>query len=195
MKPTTELLERCRKDDRKAHYELYKMCYPFLVSVCRRYFVNNEDMQSSLNQIFLKMVKNMSGYLRKNDTVPFDLWSRRIAINHVIDEFRRNLKHKEHIDYREIGSAEELHPVSDPVFEKEQLDEILSAVNQLSQMNRTVFNLFVIDGYGHEEIAEMLKISSGTSKAHLHNARKKLRELLLDKDWKKKVLIHKPVLQ
>jgi RNA polymerase sigma factor (sigma-70 family) len=194
MIPTTELLERCRKDDRKAHYELYKLCFPFLVSVCRRYYINKEDMQSSLNQIYLKMIRNMGSYLKKKDTVPFELWSRRIAINHVIDEFRKNARHKENIDYRELNYAEDIHPVSDPVFEKEKLEEILLAIDQLSQMNRTVFNLFVIDGYGHEEIADMLKISSGTSKAHLHNARKKLRELL-DKEWKKKVLIHNSVLQ
>lgn len=194
MIPTTELLERCRKDDRKAHYELYKLSFPFLVSVCRRYYINQEDLQSSLNQIYLKIIKNISSYLKKKDSVPFDLWARRIAINHVIDEFRKNTKHKENLDYREIHEAEELHPAIDPSVEKEKLEEILLAIDQLSQMNRTVFNLFVVDGYGHEEIAKMLKISSGTSKAHLHNARKKLRELL-DGEFKKKVLMRKSVFQ
>ena len=151
-------------------------------------------MQSSLNHIFLKIIKNMASYLKKKDSVPFDLWSRRIAINHVIDEFRKNIKYREHIDLREMHSAEDIHPLTDPAFENDKLEEILLAVDQLSQMNRTVFNLFVIDGYGHEEIAGMLNISAGTSKVHLHNARKKLRELL-DKDWKKKVMIHNSVLQ
>lgn len=150
-------------------------------------------MESSLNQIYLKVVKNMSSYLKKSETVPFDLWTRRIAINHVIDEFRRNNKHKENIDYRELNDFEELHPISDPIIE-EKLEEILQAIDQLSNMNRTVFNLFVIDGYGHEEIAKMLKISSGTSKAHLHNARKKLREML-EVEWKKKVLIRNSIYQ
>jgi RNA polymerase sigma-70 factor (ECF subfamily) len=162
--------------------------------VCRRYFINDEDLQSSLNQIYLKIIKNISSYLKKKDSVPFELWSRRIAINHVIDEFRRNNKHRENIDYRELRETEDLHPVFDPAFEKEKLEEILSAIEQLSYMNRTVFNLFVIDGYGHEEIGKMLKISSGTSKAHLHSARKKLKELL-DSDWKKKVMIHNSILQ
>jgi RNA polymerase sigma-70 factor (ECF subfamily) len=151
-------------------------------------------MESSLNQIYLKVVKNMSSYLKKSETVPFDLWTRRIAINHVIDEFRRNNKHKENIDYRELNDIEELHPITDPIIEKEKLEEILQAIDQLSNMNRTVFNLFVIDGYGHEEIAKMLKISSGTSKAHLHNARKKLREML-EVEWKKKVLIRNSIYQ
>ena len=192
MTPATDLLERCRKDDRKAHYELYKLCFPFLVSVCRRYYINKEDMQSSLNQIYLKMIMNMASYLKKKESVPFELWSRRIAINHIIDEFRKNKKHKENIDYRELNDAIDIHPVIDPVLEKEKLEEVLTAINQLSHMNRTVFNLFVIDGYGHEEIAEMLKISSGTSKSHLHSARNKLKELL-NNDWEKKDLIHNAI--
>jgi RNA polymerase sigma factor (sigma-70 family) len=185
MNPSPDLLDRCRKDDRQAHYELYKMCFPFLVSVCRRYYVNSEDVQSSLNMIYLKVVRNMGSYLKKRDTVPFDLWVRRIAINYVIDEFRKNVKHKEKLDYRELNDADEFTLSVDPAFEKEKLEEILLAIDQLSQMSRTVFNLFVIDGYGHEEIADMLKISSGTSKAHLHNARKRLKELL-ENEWKKK---------
>ena len=170
------------------------MCFPFLVSVCRRYYINSEDMQSSLNHIYLKMIKGLDNYLKKHETIPFELWSRRIAINHVIDEFRKNTKHKEKVDYREMAEMEDLNHSTDPAFEKEKLEEILLAIDQLSQMNRTVFNLFVIDGYGHEEIAKMLNISSGTSKAHLHTAKKKLRELL-DSEWKKKVMIRNSVFQ
>lgn len=192
MKPTTELLERCRKDDRKAHYELYHMCFPFLVSVCRRYYVNVDDVQSSLNYIFLKIIRNMDSFLKK-ESVPFELWTRRIAINHIIDEFRKNSKHRENIDYRDLGEDDFLHPAFDPAAEKEKLEEIMQAVNQLSVMNRAVFNLFVVDGYGHDEIGKMLKISSGTSKAHLHNAKKRLQDLL--QQDKKKVSMNNSVLQ
>ena len=192
MKPTTELLERCRKDDRKAHYDLYHMCFPFLVSVCRRYYVNVDDVQSSLNFIFLKIIRNMDSFLKK-ESVPFELWTRRIAINHIIDEFRKNSKHRENIDYRDLGEDDFLHPAFDPAAEKEKLEEIMQAVNQLSVMNRAVFNLFVVDGYGHDEIGKMLKISSGTSKAHLHNAKKRLQDLL--QQDKKKVSMNNSVLQ
>ena len=194
MTPSKDLLERCKKDDRKAHYELYHMCFPFLVSVCRRYYVNKEDMQSSLNQIYLKMIRSIGSYIDRSATVPFDLWTRRIAINHVIDEFRKSSRERERIDYRELQDNEDIHPAIDPVVEKERMEEILSAVRQLSEMNRAVFNLFVIDGYDHEEIGRMLKISSGTSRAHLHNARKKLKEML-EGNFKKKVLISNSLMQ
>jgi len=194
MVPSIDLLERCRKDERKAHYELYTMCFSFILSISRRYYVNREDMESSLNQVFLKIVKNISAYLKKRDDVPFELWVRRIAINHIVDEFRRSKKYRESLDYRELHEAEEIHPVIHPAFDSEQLEEITDAISQLPVMNRTVFNLFVVDGYKHEEIAEMLKISAGTSKTHLHRAKKKLREML-ESEWKKKSVIANTILQ
>jgi RNA polymerase sigma factor (sigma-70 family) len=151
-------------------------------------------MESSLNHIYVKIVKNISGYLGKSEQVPFELWARRVAINHIVDEFRRNKKHRENIDYREIHDSEELHPVMHADFDSEKLEEIQDAIKQLPEMNRAVFNLFVVDGYKHDEIAKMLRISAGTSKAHLHRAKKKLRELL-ENEWKKKRLIHNIILQ
>ena len=194
MTPSPELLERCRKDDRKAHYELYTMCFSFLLSVCRRYYINREDMESSLNQVYVKIIKNISTYIKKSESIPFELWIRRIAINHIIDEFRKNKKRFESLDYREILEAEELHPVTTPDVGSDKLEEILEAINELPDVNRAVFNLFVVDGYKHEEIAKMLNITTGTSKAHLHRAKKKLRELL-ENEWKKKRVMHNLVVQ
>jgi len=194
MKPSPDLLERCREDNRKAHYELYHMCFPFILSICRRYYVNREDMESSLNQVFVKMVKHISSFIRRKEEVPFVLWVCRIAINHIVDEFRRTKRYRESLDYRELHEVEDHHPVMHPVFDSEQLEEIRDAVNQLPEMNRAVFNLFVVDGYRHEEIAKMLDITAGTSKTHLHRAKKKLRELL-ENEWKKKAVIHKSVIQ
>ena len=152
-------------------------------------------MESSLNHVFIKVIKNISGYLKKSEQVPFELWIRRIAINHIVDEFRKNKKYLKSLDYRELNETEELHPViHSSAFDSEQLEEILDAIKQLPEMNRAVFNLFVIDGYRHDEIAEMLRISTGTSKTHLHRAKKRLRELL-ENEWKKKPMIHKTVLQ
>ena len=151
-------------------------------------------MESSLNQVYLKIVKNISGYIKKSDVIPFELWVRRIAINHIIDEFRKNKKRIESLDYREILEAEELHPTLNPDFGSEKLEEILEAIKLLPESSRAVFNLFVVDGYKHEEIANMLHISTGTSKAHLHRAKKKLREML-ESEWKKKRIMHNLIYQ
>ncbi len=195
MIPPVDLLERCRRDDRKAHYELYSLCFSFLLSVARKYYINREDMEAALNHVFVKIIKNISAYLKKSENIPFELWVRRIAINHIVDEFRRNKRYRESLDYRELNEAEDLHPVThSAAFDSEQLEEIQDAIKQLPEMNRAVFNLFVVDGYRHDEIAEMLHISAGTSKTHLHRAKKKLRELL-ENEWKEKPMIRNTILQ
>lgn len=186
-KPSRELLELCSTDNRKAHYELYQMSFGFLVSVCRRYYVNTEDMRASLNMIYLKMIRNLPAYLKKERDVPFELWTRRIAINYIIDEFRKNRNYREKIDLKEIYESEEIHPVADPTPYEDRLEEIEDAVNMLPGMSKAVFNLYVVDGYKHEEIAQMLDISANTSKVHLHRARMKLREILTNNGKKKQL--------
>jgi RNA polymerase sigma-70 factor (ECF subfamily) len=175
MNPTPELLKRCCEDDRRAHSELYRLCFGFIFTVCRRYYINRDDIESALNGVFFKMIKGMRGYVEKDRTVPFELWVRRIAINHVTDEFRKNRRYKESIDLsqpvEEISESFE-HSVA------YNNDKIQSAIGQLSPMSRTVFNLYVVEGYKHEEIADMLEISPNTSKVHLHRAKKQLRDLL-----------------
>lgn len=136
----------------------------------------------------------MSNYIRKSERIPFELWVRRITINHIVDEFRKNKKHRENFEYREIHDFEEIHPVFNPSMDSEKMEEILAAINQLPEMNRAVFNLFVVDGYRHEEISKMLQISTGTSKVHLHRAKIKLRELL-DNEWNKKRITHNILIQ
>jgi len=194
MTPEIELLRRCKKDDRKAHYELYSMCYQFLFSICRRYYVNREDQMSALNMVFVKIVKNIGAYVNKENEVPFELWIRRITVNHIIDEFRKNKSFRESHDTRDMHEEEYIHPHYDPALEKAKLEEILYAIDKLPAMNRAVFNLFVMDGYKHEEIASMLQISANTSKVHLHRAKKKLQEFL-ENEWKKKPMTSNFIIQ
>lgn len=178
MKPSAELLKECRGDNRKAHYELYKMCFSFIVSVCARYYINHEDRMAALNMVFLRMIKNINQYIKKSEHVPFDLWVKKIAVNYIIDEFRKNKKYKENIDLQEAYSDEQLNIGNDPLGIKGDTEVITAAISELPEMNRTVFNLYVIDGYKHEEIAQMLGISENTSKVHLHRAKNKLKEVL-----------------
>ena len=178
MNPSRELLEQCRKDDRKAHYELYRECFQHVFAICRRYYVNKDDCMSALNMIYFKMVKNISSYLSKEKEVPFELWSRRIAINYIIDEFRKNKNYKNLIDTLEISTYENQYYSEDEFESSVDKEQIIEAVEKLPEMNRAVFNLYVIDGYKHEEIGKLLGISSSTSKVHLHRAKKTLRELI-----------------
>ena len=158
------------------------MCFGFIFSVCRRYFVNRDDVEASLNGVYLKVIIGLPGYLRKDKAVPFELWVRRIALNHITDEFRKNRRYRESFDLSApVEEYSEVQQVESAVAP----ERIEQAVGQLSPMSRAVFNLHVVEGYRHEEIADMLKISANTSKVHLHRARKQLQRILtLNKDFK-----------
>lgn len=128
---------------------------------------------SSLNMIFVKLIQHMGDYLKRQADIPFEQWMRRVSINYIIDEFRREKRYRELIN---LGDAAMEHhqPVHSDLDARYDKEEITKAIESLPAMSRTVFNLYAVDGYKHEEIAGMLGISSGTSKAHLFHARKKV---------------------
>ena len=172
------LLLDCRKGDRRAQARLYRTCFPVLMAVCLRYERNEADAASVLNLSFLKILRHLDRY---EVSVPFEAWTRRIVINTIIDEFRKNREVRELIQNVDFNAP--AAPSGDRVewslaeaqFEAEQLEQL---VQQLPAVSRKVFNLFAIDGYSHGEIAELLGISVNTSKWHLSFARRRLRELL-----------------
>lgn len=179
MRPAIELLEKCRRDDRKAHHEFYVMCFPVMYSICCRYYINKEDRMSTLNMIFFRLILKMDDYLKKHSHVPYEQWMRRVSVNYIIDEFRKQKRYQDVISLRD-EMPEDLYSAQNDVELKYDQEEIQQAIEQLPVGCRTVFNLYAVDGYKHDEIAELLGISTGTSKAHLSRARKKLRGVLTE---------------
>ena len=178
MQIDRQLLTAISDGDEKSIYKLYRHCYDDLYVVSKRYLSNEDDVGTMINSAFLKIVQNITQY---QPQVPFRAWVRRIMINTAIDHYRKNKKYREFIHYpEEEKTIEHNHSAidfneADQRFDAEQL---LQMIDQLPTVSKTVFNLFAIDGYAHGEIAEMLKISEGTSKWHLSTARKRLKELL-----------------
>ena len=169
------LLEGCIRGERKAQYVLYKLCYGILMAVCFRYERNKEDAEFLLNKAFLKILNNLESY---SSSVPFEAWIRRITINTAIDEYRKSQRSK--VDYVEepmqLASLSEMdYNEAEKRFDAE---ELLALVQKLPPVSQKVFNLYIIDGYNHKEIAEKLGMSEGTSKWHLSSARKKLQEMM-----------------
>lgn len=175
---TLDLLRQCTKDNRRAHYELYKASFACLYKVCKRYYYNDDDVKSALNMAFLKVVTHLDQFLQKEKQIEtFEFWMTRIAINHIIDEFRQNQKYR----------AAMLHTEDFSLFKnvyhdwpeiKSDTAEIMKAIEKLPLASRTVFTMYTIDGYKHKEIAAMMNISENTSKAHFHQAKIKLKEIL-----------------
>ena len=178
MNINRQLLNDCQRGDQKAQYQLYRSCFSLLMGVCVRYKKDESEAIAALNIGFLKILNGLKNY---NSQVPFEAWIRRIMINTIIDEFRKDRKVRELIEYKDFSDQEEDLPLqvdfnrSDLQFDAEQLEAF---IRRLPPVSQKVFNLFAIDGYSHMEIGEMLGISNGTSKWHLSSARKKLQEMM-----------------
>jgi RNA polymerase sigma factor (sigma-70 family) len=170
-----EIIKGCIEQDRASQYLLYKAFYSYCMAICRRYSLNDYDAADVLNDGFLKVFTHIAKY---DSTKPFKSWIGRIITNTAIDHYRMNLKFSDHEDvsmYENIGDTE---VVSKDLAYK----DLLVLVQSLSPAYRTVFNLYAIDGYSHEEIASLLNISVGTSKSNLFKARQKLQEKVLAYD-------------
>src|SRR5690606_25222649 len=152
-------------------YALFKYFYSFAMGICRRYARQSDEAADILNESFLKIFNHMEHY---NPSRPFKTWISKIITNTAIDYYRSSLKFAQH---DEIEAYEHISD-SERIYDNLAYIDLLAMVMSLSPAYRTVFNLYAIDGYSHQEIAELLGITVNTSKSNLHKARKKLQELL-----------------
>lgn len=183
--PEKDILNKCKKGNRKAQFVLYKWCFAVLMPICLRYRSNQQDAGSILNEGFFKILENLSKYDEKS---PLEAWIKRIMINLLIDDFRKNRKYQQKIQNTEpeqfeyISDAFDLNAIENDI----ETEALRAMVNELPEMASQVFNLYAIDGYQHKEIAKMLGISEGTSKWHLNQARKRLSAILLKRNAQSK---------
>ncbi len=170
-----QLINGCINQDRVSQKMLYKAFYGFSMGICLRYANNREEAAEVMNQGFYKVFTKIKTY---DAARPFKAWLGRIMMNVSIDYYRANLKtaYNEDLDKAEYLTDGELPD------RKLNYEDLLAMVQKLPNAYRTVFNLFAIEGYSHEEIGEMLDISSGTSKSNLHKARQKLKQMVLEAD-------------
>lgn len=167
-----EIIRGCRDKKRIYQRKLYELYYAYGMSICIRYSRNEDDAIEILNDSFMKVFKNVKKY---NDQQPFKPWFRRILINTSINHIKKNEKFKRQEsmeNHNNIVSA-------DDILSRINYQEMIQMVQSLSTAYRTVFNMYVIDGFKHEEIAKTLGISVGTSKSNLSKAKAKLREIIL----------------
>ncbi|MBL7803483.1 MAG: RNA polymerase sigma factor [Saprospiraceae bacterium] len=173
MNVTADLLLAAQQGERKAQYDLYRLCFPVLMAVCMRYKRDEQEAVASLNGGYLKILNNLGRY---HAEVPFEAWIRRIMINTLIDEFRRDKKWRDQTIYSDkLERERDEEPVdwneADKRFDYQQLENLL---HRLPPVTGQVFNLFALDGFSHAEISAALGMSEGTSKWHVNSARKQL---------------------
>lgn len=162
-----QLIQKCKRNNLKAQSELYTLYSNTLYAICLKYSRNSAEAQDNLQDAFLTIFSKISQFNNKGS---FEGWLKRIAINTVLQRYRE----KGVFDIINEDLIEQVIEVED--HEELSLDFLLRLIQTLPDRYRLVFNLYVLDGYSHKEIAEMLKVSIGTSKSNLARARQILQE-------------------
>lgn len=168
-----DLLKRCASNDRVAQKTLYREFYSYGMSICMLYADNREEAAEILNDGFMKIFTKLG---RFDLSRPFKPWLRKIMINTAINNF--------HQKQRQVPTDNIEHAVkasgTEQILSGISYQEVVTMLQKLPPAYRSVFNLFVIEGYSHEEIAKMLGISTGTSKSNLFKAKEQLKKILAE---------------
>lgn len=178
----TSLIEGCVSNNRVSQKRIYYSFYSYAMAICQRYANTYDDSVEIVNDGFLKIFKEIHHYKPSYSDVvaSFMGWLRKIMIYTAIDHFRKNSK------YRFTGELDEgVYQASadgEDAVDKISHEEILRSMQELTPSYRTVINLFIIEGFSHEEIAGQLGISVGTSKSNLARARKQLQKKLSEQN-------------
>lgn len=172
-----ELLAGCRRNNSKSQELLYDQFYRYAMTICLRYAPTPEEAMDVLNDSFMKVFTKLDQY---NPELPFKAWLRQILINTALDQYRQTARHHYHDDIDQV--ADQVVVLAADTYSQIAYEELLAVIGQLTAGYRLVFNLYVIDGYSHEEIADQLNISVSTSRSNLTRARENLRAMLQKKN-------------
>lgn len=174
-------VEGCKAGNRASQKWVYESYHRKMFGVCLRYIQDQDAVQDVLQEGFLKVFGNIGGYTSKGS---FEGWIRRIMVNTAVDHLRKQksvawILIDDRMDSGlEVNSAEE--DVEEDVYSDVSVEDVHAAMASLTPMYRLVFNLYVFEQKGHQEIADQLGINVGTSKSNLAKARRNVKQFLLD---------------
>jgi RNA polymerase sigma factor (sigma-70 family) len=174
----SDIVAGCIKLERESQKKFYTFFYSYAMAICMRYAPNNDDAMEIVNDGFLKIFRKLSSFEARYDDMEGSLkgWIKRIMLNTAIDHFRKNNKYLMKVDMGE--KVLNIPDEAEDSVDKMSYDEIYKLIQKLSPMYRTVFNLYIIDGFKHEEIARQLNISVGTSKSNLAKAKINIQKMM-----------------
>ncbi len=166
------LISGCVSNDRKCQEGLYRKYFPILYRMGLRYTADEDLIQEITHDAFLKVFKNIAKY---QFTGSFEGWMRKIMFHCVVDHFRS----KKSPRFIELDDVRQI--LDDTVVPQWDTEELNNHINALPDTPKTVFNMFALEGYSHQEIAQKIGLSEGTSKWYLNQARTLLKEMLAQK--------------
>lgn len=165
-----KIIKACKKQNREAQRKLYEYMAPKLYHLCKRYLKKEEEIEEVLADGFFIILTKLN---QLKETYAFEAWARKIVVNQCLLQLKKNLNFNLYLEDVSYTSQ----PLADEVTELEEAD-LLNLLNYIPEGCRTIFNLFVIEGFSHKEIASQLGISEGTSKSQLNASKSKLKELV-----------------
>ncbi|MCC6721340.1 MAG: sigma-70 family RNA polymerase sigma factor [Bacteroidia bacterium] len=168
------LIEGCLAKNQKSQKALFDKFAPTMYAICMRYSGNAEQAKDLLQEGFIKVFTKLGEFKFEGS---FEGWLKRIFINHALEYIRKENRQPD------IVNVDETYELQSDTFHITSIDsrKIIELIQKLPQGYRTVINLFIIEGYNHKEIAQMLGISENTSKSQLFKARQVLQKMLKDK--------------
>ncbi len=166
-----QLLRECRQGNRKSQFEIYKLYYKAMFNTSFRIVNNFPDAEDIMQESFLKAFQNLDKY---KGEVSFGAWLKRIVVNRSLDYLR-----KRKVDFVEIENEPEIiseveHESSWEVEENTRYETVIKEINNLPEGYKIILTLYLLEGYNHNEIAEMMKISPSTSRSQFNRAKKRL---------------------
>ncbi len=167
-----EIIDQCREGNQKAQFQLYKLYYKPMYCVCMRLLNNETDAEDAMQEAFLKAFTKIGTY---KGEVSFGAWLKKIVINRSLDYLK-----KRKVKFEEI--KEKTNEIADYQMETKEVNmkAIRDAIQKLPDGYRVVLSLYLIEGYDHEEISEILNISNSNSRTQFLRAKNKLKEILKD---------------
>ena len=174
-----ELIDGCLKGDSRSQHAVYKMYYGKMKAVCLRYASSTDEAKDMVQDGFIKVFSSLEKFEGNGS---LEGWIRRIMVNLSIDQYRKK-KHTVDLDLENSKHYVEESAEEDDEHEPDIYDfqphHIVEAMQQLTPVYRTVFNLYVFENFSHQEISEKLGISLGTSKSNYSKAKKNMKKILI----------------
>ncbi len=170
-----DFIKACVDNQQWAQKSLYEEYYPIMMNVAMRYAGTPDDAMDIIHESFIKVFKNLYKY---NYGTSLNAWIKTIVVNTSIDFYRKDSRKKT----EDIDEANYISSHMPQALDNIGAEEILKALQNLSPAYRSVFNLYVIEGYSHKEISDILKVNESTCRSNLVKARNKLKEYLIDRE-------------
>ena len=169
-----EIIQGCIRNEASAQEKLYSLYSRRMMALCLRYTRSRAEAEDIFHEAFIKVFKHIHTWQGGS----FEGWMRRIFVNTAINHFHQNRKYFDHVD---TSYAESMLSSSESIISQLSNQELLEIIGRLPDGYKLIFNLHVVEGYNHSEIAEMLNIAEGSSKSQLSKAKAYLKKLIDDR--------------